>query len=244
MKTNEYFRKSRFKQDIIYASMNTSLMLKAVFNGLRFEDINSILDIGCGEASEISSVAERDIKPSLIVGIDICAHPQKWQIYAKRQNYLHFILASANNLPLKPNLFDFVLIKDVLHHVSGNRVKAIIKGAFSVVRDSGVLRIVEANRYHIYPISVFKRDKSHNHFTIGQMRSIKTDLSFDELKGFELLPSGIKSKRNLLWNGFVMFFWLHSSWRIGKCFLLQCVKLKEKLFPSYLTYYVLSRKKR
>jgi SAM-dependent methyltransferase len=219
------------------------LMRKGVFRGILFEDIGSILDIGCGEASELSFIAKNHKKPDLIVGVDICPHRQKWQIYSKRQNNVNFIVASATNLPLKPDLFDFVFLKDVLHHISKNRMN-VIREAYLVVRNLGILRVVEANRYHVNPILVFKRDNSHDHLTLKQIHSLQKHLRFDELYGFELLPSSSNLKKDILWNCFVHVFWLLTSWSIGIKSLLLYTRLKEKLLPSSLTYYVLNRKKR
>ena len=217
-------------------------MRKGVFRGIHFEEFGSILDIGCGEGAELSFMAENRKAPGYIVGIDICPHVQKWQISAKRQNHINFIVASANNLPFKSDIFDFVFLKDVLHHISGSRID-VIREAYNVVRELGVLRVVEANRYHINPILVFKSDKSHDHYTLKQMHSLQTYLPFDTIYGFELLPSGSTFKKDFLWNGFVMIFWLLTTWSIGKRFLFLYTIFKEKFIRGNLTYYVLSKKK-
>ena len=233
--------KPRFKQTKIYDSINKLLILKGVFRGLHLEDLGYILDIGCGKAPEISFIAEKENMQGIIVGLDIRSH-QEWKSIKSHHNCTNFVVADAHHLPFKSEIFDFVFLKDVLHHISKDRVK-VIREASRVVKNLKTLRVIEANRYHINPILVFKSDKTHDHLTFEQLRRIKRRLSFDDLYGFELLPSFSRSKRHLIWNFFVIFFWFSTTWFIGRHFLFLYVKTKENLMRGNLTYYVLSKRK-
>jgi ubiquinone/menaquinone biosynthesis C-methylase UbiE len=237
----EHPSKPRFKQTAIYDSMNKLLIRKGVFRGVHLENLGSVLDIGCGEAPELSFIAKNYKMHGFMVGIDVCPHP-KWKSVVSQHNYVNFVVASAHYLPLRSDIFDFVFLKDLLHHVSNDHIR-VIREAYAVVRNLGMLRVIEANRYSINPILVFKSDRSHDHFTFEQMSNLKKHLSFDELYGFELLPSFSNSKRDSIWNFFVIFFWFSTTWPMGRRFLSLYIKMKEKLMRGNLTYYVLSKKK-
>ena len=225
----------RFKQTEVYGLINKLLILKGVFHGFNIEKFDLILDIGCGEAPEISFIAGSDDKmQGLMIGLDISPH-EKWKNIMLRSNHVNFLVADARYLPFRPEVFDFVYIKDVLHHIRKDCVRVIIE-AFKVVKNFGTLRVIEANRYHINPILVFKRDRQHDHFTVKEIASIKKYLTFDELYGFELLPSFSIFKRDILWNSLVVLFWLLSTWSTGRYLLLLYIRIREKLFKGNLTY--------
>lgn len=216
-------------------------MRKGIFRGIRFENLYSILDIGCGRAPELSFIAENCKIRGSIVGIDVYSY-HKWKdISIHNHSKINFVVASAHNLPFRPGTFDFVFLKDVLHHILKNRTK-VIREAYTTVKKMGTLRVIEANRYNINPILVFKGDKSHDHFTLNQMLQIKKHFSFEEFYGFELLPSFSSSKKDIIWNFFAVFFWLLSTWSISRRILFLFVKVKEKLIGSNLTYYVISKR--
>ena len=237
----EHPSKPRFNQTTIYDSMTKLLIRKGVFRGVHLENLGSVLDIGCGEAPELSFIAKNYRMHDLMVGIDVCHHPN-WKSVVLQHYYVNFVVASAHYLPLRSDIFDFVFLKDLLHHVSKDHVR-VIREAYAVVRNLGMLRVIEANRYSINPILVFKSDRSHDHFTFEQMSNLKKQLPFDELYGFELLPSFSNSKTDSIWNFFVIFFWFFTTWPMGRRFLLLYIKLKEKLLQGNLTYYVLSKRK-
>jgi ubiquinone/menaquinone biosynthesis C-methylase UbiE len=215
-------------------------MRKGIFREIAFENL-SILDIGCGEAPELKFIVENFKNHGLIVGCDICTG-QNWKNASLHHN-INFVLASAHNLPFISNKFDFVFIKDVLHHISKNHPQ-IIEEAYTVVNNNiGILRIVEANRYSISPILVYKDDQSHDHFSLEKLRSLMRTIAFGELYGFELLPSFSKSKKNFLWNFFVFWLWLFTSSRISRYFLSAYIQIKERLLQGFQSYYVLSKRK-
>jgi ubiquinone/menaquinone biosynthesis C-methylase UbiE len=232
---------SRFKQTDIYRSINRLLIYQGVFREVCFENLDSILDIGCGEAPDIEYIIRNNKMRGIMVGLDIYSH-KKWKDIMLHYDRVHFLVADAHYLPFRLEEFDFVFAKDLLHHIQKDQIR-VIEEALRVVGNLGILRVIEANRYHINPILVLKNDKSHDHFTLKQIHKLKKCLSFGEFYGFELLPSFSTSMRDIIWNFFAIFFWFSTTWFIGRRFLFLYIKMKEKLMRNNLTYYVLSKKK-
>jgi ubiquinone/menaquinone biosynthesis C-methylase UbiE len=237
----EHLGKPRFRQTVIYDLMTKLLIQNGVFREVSLDNLGTVLDVGCGEAPELSFISKKYNEDCFLVGIDIRPH-STWKSVIPQHNNVNFIMASAHYLPLRSGIFNFVFLKDVLHHVSDDRI-GVIKEACRVLRNQGMLRVIEANRYSINPILVLKRDRSHDHFTFEQMSSLKKHLSFDELYGFELLPSFSNSKADSIWNFFVIFFWLCTTWPLGRRVLSLYIRTKEKIMKGNLTYYVLSKRK-
>lgn len=132
MENNLEQNKPRFKQTYSYNLINRLLMLKGVFRGVNFADLNSILDIGCGEASDISFIVRNDKnKQRVIVGLNITSN-QGWKNVISCYGNVDFTVASAHYLPFRPETFDFVFLKDVLHHIVGDH-RRVIEEASNVV---------------------------------------------------------------------------------------------------------------
>ena len=89
-----------------------------------------------------------------------------------RQDYCrtvrYYQTATIGNLPFKPKSFDFVVMKDVLHHLPDPE-KALRE--VSALAKKRVL-IIEANRYN--PISYIRMVKiaKHEHFSRKQLKQI------------------------------------------------------------------------
>lgn len=233
--------KPRFNQTTYYNSLNKVLMLKGVFNGAHLEKDGAVLDIGCGESFEILFLAERKKNINLIVGLDVKPH-KNWKKAISYHN-LHFIVADAHHIPFRSKVFNFVFLKDVLHHVPAGKPR-IINEAYNVVKKGGTFKLIEANRYNINPILVFKNDRSHDHFSLEQLNGILNSLSFDTITGFELLPSFSNSVKDFFWNLFVLFFWFSTTSTLTRYCLSLYLKMKEKLLQRNLTYYALTKRKR
>ena len=225
-------RRVRFTQSNWYARINETLSLKGVCRGVIIGSQQSILDVGCGQARELSCLAET---AGLAVGVDI----KRFETWMHHTNRIHFVVADAAYLPFKSCMFGFAFLKDVLHHVPRNCIKAVISEASRVTKERGILRIIEANRYHINPILVYEQDKSHEHFTRELLMQL---VHHDEFYGYELLPSTSPSKIDFFWNLFVYFLVFLTTWAIGRRLLILYTKIKERFFKHMLTYYVLSKR--
>ncbi|MHA1833212.1 MAG: class I SAM-dependent methyltransferase [Candidatus Baldrarchaeia archaeon] len=217
--------------------MYTWLKIRGIFRGCRINNLRSILEVGCGEMREISRLKAAVAGVELIVGIDIKLY-EKW----KHLTQIDFIVADAHYLPLKSSVFDFVFLKDVLHHIPENP-STVIKEAFRCVKNGGLLRVIEANRYDVNSIIVYKSDRSHQHFTRRELNKFKKLFSFNELYGYELLPSFSPFKRDFLWNIFAGAMFLLTGWSITRRILLLYINLKERFLKGFLRYYVLSKRK-
>jgi ubiquinone/menaquinone biosynthesis C-methylase UbiE len=124
----------------------------------------SILDLGCGDGSIARIIAERS-GTTKITGVDLEAHEQ-WGI--DRPKNLKFHAASIDDLSFKPKSFDFVMMKDVLHHLPDPE-KTLRE--VSLLAKKKVL-IIEANRYN--PISYIRMVKiaKHEHFSRKKLKNM------------------------------------------------------------------------
>jgi SAM-dependent methyltransferase len=241
LKTRFLFRLSLLlKQTYDYLLLNRLLIIENVFRGVDITHVHSLLEIGSGEAYDVRILKEIKNFRGLIVALDI----NRYKVWYSIKKDINFIVADAHYLPFRSEIFDFVFLKDVLHHIRKNH-KYCIKEALRVVRANGLLRIIEANRYHINPILVYKSDNKHDHFTLDQMCRLLRTFAFDEIYGYELLPSfSFSKKTSIIWNVFVFFFFILISSHITKKFIFLYLRIKEKFFKRYLTYYVLTKRKR
>lgn len=91
---------------------------------------STILDIGCG-----TGLITRHLEAELTVGLDI----NQWAIErAKvRSPSVDFITGDAENIPLKPNLFDAVICTEVLEHLP--QPEKAVQEIFQVLKHGGLL---------------------------------------------------------------------------------------------------------
>lgn len=107
-------------------------------------EVNSILEVGCGEGS----IAERLslwFPQSSFVGIDIT--PRIGRLYRGRRENVRFIQIGINDYRREnPELFDLVLMCDVLHHVPENHRRNFVEAVASAVKPGGLLVIKDWER--------------------------------------------------------------------------------------------------
>jgi len=70
-----------------------------------------VLDLGCGVGLSIGSL----LKFGIVIGLDISR--DKVRTAKKHYEYVDFIMADTQYLPLKNNTFDIIVAKDVLEHI-------------------------------------------------------------------------------------------------------------------------------
>ncbi len=223
----------RFIQSRRYTEINDLLTFEAICREVRIGNKQYALDVGCGRANEWSRLSGLT---DTAVGVDV-RKPTRLP-----QRRVHFILADARYLPFKTPSFDFVLVKDLLHHIPRNNLKTVVEESCRVLKKKGTLKIVEANRYHMNSMIVWKEDKSHEHFSKTQIVSLP--LNYDKLYGYELLPWLSKSKTAFLWNVFVYVLVFLTTWATTSRVLFALLKIKERYLGNLgLSYYIISKQK-
>jgi len=139
--------------DMRYAEEQTA-KIEAALEGLKIEKSSLILDVGCGTGFLFSYVAE---KAEVTVGLDISRNIL-FQAQKRAENFLnvHLILADADNMPLKENIFSHVfgitLIQNMpepmktlneIRRVAKTNAKIVVTGlrkAFTQEEFEGLLR--------------------------------------------------------------------------------------------------------
>lgn len=95
----------------------------------------SILDIGCGPARYAHL-----FNGSRYIGVDM---EERYVRFAQKRHRQAFARMDATALGFKDQSFDYVLIAQMLHHVSPEGLTPLIKDANRVLKDSGYLVIVD-----------------------------------------------------------------------------------------------------
>ena len=146
-----------------------------IFNKLNFnfESGKKILDVGCGDGTDIEIFINEYGLNSF--GIDIYQHQNIDKLG------INFSQASILNIPFKNESFDYVFLHDVLHHIDEEEqgYKKHIRGLQElkrVCKKGGYIIILEANRYNplSYPHMVLAR--GHNHFRQMYLKKILQDV--------------------------------------------------------------------
>lgn len=129
-----------------------------------FKSNSLFLDIGCGNGDLTKRISKKYGLKS--IGIDIVSQ-KEWN--SKKEEHINFFKSSAYELPFKDNYFDYVFLKDILHHVdepkhNKDNLKLVFEEIKRITRSDGTIIIVEANRYN--PIFYFHMTllKGHDHF--------------------------------------------------------------------------------
>jgi SAM-dependent methyltransferase len=105
------------------------------------EEGGILLEIGCGEGSNAFYLNK--LYPNYkYVGIDYSFE----KVVHSKKSYSEWALIAGDglNLPIKEKSVDRILIRDVLHHLDSFR-EELICGALKLLREDGVLMIIEGN---------------------------------------------------------------------------------------------------
>ncbi|MBM3575869.1 MAG: methyltransferase domain-containing protein [Alphaproteobacteria bacterium] len=138
--------------------------------GLDFQPGMSILDIGCGDGTD-AEIFMKEFRLKT-VAVDVYEHPRIREI-----ENIEFQIASVLDLPFSDDSYDYVFLHDVLHHIDEQEQSrklhlAALREVERVVAHSGMVVIVEANRYN--PISYFHMVKrlGHDHWTQSYFKNV------------------------------------------------------------------------
>ncbi|MCZ7355906.1 MAG: class I SAM-dependent methyltransferase [Candidatus Methanoperedens sp.] len=130
---------------------------------IELKDNFLILDIGCGKGNLDQILSEK----SKLICIDI----KKFDDWNKIKNCnLDFLIADASNLPFRNNIYDVVIEKDALHHVL--HYNDALKEMSRVTKKTGVIVLIEPNRYHVLNYIHLTLLRGHKHFSKDKFRNL------------------------------------------------------------------------
>lgn len=125
------------------------LKIEAALEEMQIKENCAILDVGCGTGILFKYVAG---KAKLVVGVDIS---KKMLLYAKRraENFesVHLVLADADNMPFRENVFDSVFSVTLLQNMpnSNKTLKEIgrVAKGFATIVATGMKKAFTAQRF-------------------------------------------------------------------------------------------------
>lgn len=124
-----------------------------------------ILNLGCGEGYDNGVFLGKN---NVVVGVDITLLTERWA--ALQTTRSHFVNADGRWLPFANEAFDYVFIKDVLHHVDNHG--DILEEVSRVAKRDATLCILEANRYNPVGYLHMTIGAGHDHFSQSYFRSL------------------------------------------------------------------------
>ena len=104
---------------------------------IRAEAGQRLLEIGCGEGGNLFNLRRL---PAVRFGVDFSSAKAK---FARRASQALTAVADAAHLPFGDGVFDFVLIRDVLHHVPDPT--GVVAEAHRVLAPGGRMVVIEPN---------------------------------------------------------------------------------------------------
>jgi len=118
-------------------------MVHQLLSGVNLSPISRVLDVGCGTANNTLLFAKST--NTMVAGLDLSSG-MLTQARTKAMA-LTFTQAPADALPFGDNVFDFVFMTEVVHHLPD--VPSTIAEAFRVLRTSGAFCIVTQSHHQI-----------------------------------------------------------------------------------------------
>lgn len=152
-------------------------MVNRIFNVGFQEKIKTYLDIGCGATGYTTIEAAKRLG-CISFGIDISLEAMlRAKRLAQKQDLEErtaFIVCSAENLPFKPNLFDYVSAISLLEHLENDT--QVVKSVSKIVKRSGHFYVCVPNTYKrmwpfLWPIYFYldKRIGHKRHYSIEDL---------------------------------------------------------------------------
>lgn len=201
---------SEFSDDI-YCLENWRLsMLRRIFkNDLITTFVKNYLDIGCG-ATGYTVIESAKTDGTISIGTDISLEAMiRARRLAEKQEVgkrTAFIVCSAENLPFKDEIFDYVSAISILEHIKND--EKVIVNISKIIKSYGYLYVCVPNTYRrmwffLWPLYYFMDKK------IGHLRHY----SEEDLVG--LLSSNRLHCKRIFYNGHLVKFYQIFLERLG-----------------------------
>lgn len=186
----EFFNRhySSFSKDCYHLENWRQSMLKRVFNHSFRKKIKTYLDIGCG-ATGYTVIEAVKRNNWLSFGLDVSLEAiLRAKALARKEGVAEktaFLVASAENLPFKSNLFDYVSAISVLEHLRND--KKVISDVFRILKKPGYFYLCLPNTFKEIPIFL-QPIIAYIDYRIGHQRHYSLDILKEKLKkvGFKL----------------------------------------------------------
>jgi len=144
-----------------WITYNRKEIMKKALDGVHAANV---LDVGCADGGYLPLLSSF-LNASLVIGVDLSLDELN---IAKNYGVgldSECICSDANSLPIKMEAFDFVFLKDLLHHT--NDPVGVLSKCKRVLKYDGIIMIVEAERNN--PLMKLFLRYGHNHFTLDQL---------------------------------------------------------------------------
>jgi len=190
---------------------------------LQPQNTDSILDVGCGDAYQISYFADN---VSHIIGIDVSK--PKLQKAKRNLAKAEFICASSSMLPFRTKLFDKVLCLELLEHLESP--SQTLEQIDQILKEEGILIISVPYKEQIIFTQCIHCGRLTPHY--GHRHS------FDEHKIFSILPHNyclLKRKHiGTPASSYPIFSFLPAS-------LWQVFDALSRLMPDMRSYWIMNK---
>jgi ubiquinone/menaquinone biosynthesis C-methylase UbiE len=193
----------------------------------------NVLDIGCADGGYLPLLSSF-LNASLVIGVDLSLNELN---IAKNYGVglgSECICSDANTLPIKTGVFDFVFLKDLLHHT--NDPVSVLSKCKRVLKYGGIIMIVEAERNN--PLMKLYLRYGHNHFTLDQLSAFvkQASLKITKTSRVSAYPHHFlfqsKNPAEVFWDAMSIFF-LSVSHIIPMIRVYFLRILSEIMGPSY-----------
>ncbi len=205
---------------------------RALVDLLHVGDGQTLLEIGCGEGGNLFHLAQRS--GGKLFGID--RSPTKAE-FARQNTGAEVLTGDGAELPFADATFDFVLIRDVLHHAIDPH--ALLTEARRVLRARGRLLLIEPNGRS--PLAMAQgllvvQERGVLASNDGSLRALLARAGFAVLLGEELHPLPVE--RALLHPALGASLWGAQPWVQEALALVERVsrRLVPRAFWFYLRY--------
>jgi ubiquinone/menaquinone biosynthesis C-methylase UbiE len=143
----------------------------------------------------------------LVVGVDVFKQYIKKAKLNNRDARVEFLVADGQHIPFRSKSFDFVICKDILHHIRhpSEALREISRVSL------GEIVIIEANKYNLIML-LNEKYGNHRHLTVQQLKRFAYCFHVDSfsLKQVDAYPITLRLQSfkpmACVWNAFISIF--------------------------------------